>query len=144
MTVVFQIDAANATLKRLCDQPHQRLNRALVIQSIGPNVGDAVAIGVGLAEPRPVDKVSAQAVGRTQAGAFAYERYRNARADDLCQSHNLLGIGGSDAHLTSHIATCMTDFEADIRNESNLVDALLGKAFQPVWLKDIVNGASGS
>ena len=65
----------------------------------------------------------------------------NERAEELCQSHNLLGIGGSDAHLTSHIATCMTDFQADIRNESDLVDALLSKAFQPVWLEDVVNTA---
>ncbi len=66
----------------------------------------------------------------------------NERAEELCRTHNLLGIGGSDAHLTSHIATCMTDFKAEIKTESDLVDALLGKEFQPVWLEDIVNGAS--
>ena len=66
----------------------------------------------------------------------------NERAEELCQSHNLLGIGGSDAHLTSHIATCMTDFKAAIKTESDLVDALLGKESQPVWLQDIANGAS--
>lgn len=65
----------------------------------------------------------------------------NERADELCRSHNLLGIGGSDAHLTSHIATCMTDFKAAVKTESGLVDALLSKEFKPVWLKDIVNGA---
>ncbi|MDA1129277.1 MAG: hypothetical protein O2913_11355 [Chloroflexi bacterium] len=68
----------------------------------------------------------------------------NERAEELCQSSNLFGIGGSDAHLTSHIATCMTDFKANIKTESNLVDALLSKEFQPVWLKDIVTGASQS
>ena len=66
----------------------------------------------------------------------------NERADELCQSHNLLGIGGSDAHLTSHIATCMTNFKAEVKSEGDLVDALLSKEFQPVWLKDVVNGAS--
>ena len=65
----------------------------------------------------------------------------NERAEALCRSHNLLGIGGSDAHLTSHIATCMTEFRVAIQTESDLVDALLSKEFQPVWLKDIVNGA---
>ena len=68
----------------------------------------------------------------------------NERADELCQSHDLLGIGGSDAHLTSHIATCMTEFKADIKANSDLVDALLSKEFQPVWLENIVNGASQS
>ena len=68
----------------------------------------------------------------------------NERAEDLCQIHNLIGIGGSDAHLTSHIAACMTDFKAEIKTEIDLVDALLGKEFQPVWLEDVVNGASQS
>ena len=66
----------------------------------------------------------------------------NERADELCESHNLLGIGGSDAHLTSHIATCMTDFKATIKSEGDLVDALLSKEFQPVWLENVVNGAT--
>ena len=66
----------------------------------------------------------------------------NERADELCESLNLLGIGGSDAHLTSHIATCMTDFKAKIKSEGDLVDALLSKEFQPVWLENVVNGAA--
>ena len=66
----------------------------------------------------------------------------NERADELCISHGLLGIGGSDAHLTSHIATCMTDFNAVIKKESDLVDALLSNEFQPVWLSDTLNGSS--
>jgi len=66
----------------------------------------------------------------------------NERADELCQSHDLFGIGGSDAHLTSHIATCMTNFKANIKKESDLVEALLSNEFQPVWLADTLNGAS--
>ena len=64
----------------------------------------------------------------------------NERADILCDSHNLLGIGGSDAHLTSHIATCMTDFKASIKKENDLVEALLSKEFQAIWLKDVLTG----
>ena len=59
----------------------------------------------------------------------------NERAEELCQQFGYLGIGGSDAHLTSHIATCMTEFRAAIANESQLVDALLSKQFQPVRLE---------
>ena len=66
----------------------------------------------------------------------------NERADELCESHNLLGIGGSDAHLTSHIATCMTNFQVAIKKESDLVEALLSKEFQPLWLDDTKNGTS--
>ena len=59
----------------------------------------------------------------------------NERADELCQKFGYLGIGGSDAHLTSHIATCMTDFKPTVLNENQLVDALLSKEFQPVRLE---------
>ena len=58
----------------------------------------------------------------------------------LCQSHGYLGIGGSDAHLTSHIAACMTEFKTKITDENSLVDALMSKEFRPVWLKDAANG----
>ena len=59
----------------------------------------------------------------------------NERAEELCQQFGYLGIGGSDAHLTSHIATCMTEFPAAIANERQLVDALLDKRFHPVRLE---------
>jgi predicted metal-dependent phosphoesterase TrpH len=109
---------------------------------------DAIALpahpgrfGIGLteyvAQGEAFDDV--EIVERLNGGSRAGE---NERAEELCNSHNLLGIGGSDAHLTSHIATCMTDFKAVIKNENNLVDALLSKEFQPVWLENVVNGAS--
>ena len=60
----------------------------------------------------------------------------NERADELCQEFGYLGIGGSDAHLTSHIAVCMTEFKATIRKESHLVDALLSNVFRPVRLEE--------
>lgn len=66
----------------------------------------------------------------------------NERAEELCQQFGYLGIGGSDAHFTSHIATCMTEFRAAIANESQLVDALLSKQFQPVRLEETAGVAS--
>ncbi len=78
-------------------------------------------------------------VERLNGGSRAGE---NERAEELCQSRGYLGIGGSDAHLTSHIAACMTEFQTDIISEQHLVDALLSKEFRPVWLKDAVNGAA--
>ena len=41
----------------------------------------------------------------------------NERAWELCDSHGYIGIGGSDAHLTSHIATCLTHFPQTITSE---------------------------
>ena len=63
----------------------------------------------------------------------------NERAWELCDDKGYLGVGGSDAHLTSHICTCLTRFEAKISNEADLVEALLSEQFQPVWLKDTTN-----
>ncbi len=60
----------------------------------------------------------------------------NERAEELCQQYGYLGIGGSDAHFTSHIATCLTDFRSSIANENQLVDALLSKEFRPVRLEE--------
>ncbi|MEE8466282.1 MAG: PHP-associated domain-containing protein [Dehalococcoidia bacterium] len=111
---------------------------------------DAIALpahpgrfGIGLTEyiSQGESFADVEIVERLNGGSRQGE---NERAEELCQSLNLLGIGGSDAHLTSHIATCMTEFKADIKTESALVDALLSKEFQPVWLEDIVNGASQS
>lgn len=59
----------------------------------------------------------------------------NERAEELCQQFGYLGIGGSDAHMTSHLAACMTEFRSAITNERQLVDALLSKQFQPVRLE---------
>ncbi len=60
----------------------------------------------------------------------------NERAEELCQQYGYLGIGGSDAHFTSHIATCLTDFRSSVANENQLVDALLSKEFRPVRLEE--------
>ena len=60
----------------------------------------------------------------------------NERASDLCDSKDYLGVGGSDAHLTSHIEACLTKFTGNISNEGELVEALLSGEFSPVWLED--------
>ena len=65
----------------------------------------------------------------------------NERAAELCDQYGYLGVGASDAHLASHIGACLTDFQAPIRNEGELVDALLSGQFHPVWLEDTRNGA---
>ena len=65
----------------------------------------------------------------------------NERATDLCEKEGYLGIGGSDAHLTSHIGACLTHFPATINNEQDLVESLLSGQFRPVWLEDTRNGA---
>ena len=60
----------------------------------------------------------------------------NESAQELAHQRGYLGTGGSDAHLVSSIAACMTSFAADIRNEQQLVEALLSGNFSPVRLED--------
>lgn len=66
----------------------------------------------------------------------------NERAEELCRQYGYLGIGGSDAHFTSHIATCLTDFRSSVASVNQLVDALLSKEFKPVRLEETATVAS--
>lgn len=68
-------------------------------------------------------------------------RGENERAQRLCEEHAYRGIGGSDAHLTSHIGACMTRFEDSISSERELVEAILHGRYEPVWLEAAANVA---
>ena len=68
-------------------------------------------------------------------------RGENERAAELCERYGYRGIGGSDAHLTSHIGACLTHFEDNISSERDLVEALLNSRYEPVWLEASTNGA---
>ncbi len=54
-----------------------------------------------------------------------------AMGDDL----NYLGIGGSDAHIVSHIGRCATRFPGDIANEQELVEALKAEDFEALKIQ---------
>ena len=66
----------------------------------------------------------------------------NERASQLVKEYGYLGTGGSDAHLTSHIGFCLTRFEASIKSERDLVEALHSGSFEPVWLESSHNSNS--
>ena len=51
-------------------------------------------------------------------------------ADEL----GYLGIGGSDAHIVSHIGRSATRFPAAIRNDGELIEALRAEEFEAVAL----------
>ena len=67
-------------------------------------------------------------------------RGENERAAQLCEEYGYRGIGGSDAHLTSHIGACLTRFEDNISSERDLVEALLNGRYEPLWLDASTNG----
>ena len=91
--------------------------------------------GIGLveymAQGEAFDDVSI--VERVNAGSKPEE---NERAEDLCQRMGYLGTGGSDAHLASHIGRAVTEFNANIRNEPELVEALMSGDFRPMYIQE--------
>lgn len=56
------------------------------------------------------------------------------REDEIAQSmaaeHGYLGIGGSDAHIVSHVGRCATRFADEVRSEADLVAALSAGRFE--------------
>lgn len=48
----------------------------------------------------------------------------NAEAIVLAEEHGYRGIGGSDAHIVSHIGRCVTEFDEDIGSIEGLVSSL--------------------
>ena len=142
----FLVYGVNEGLTRDMDFSDVRMDARELMQAARQH--DAVAIpahpgrfGIGLTEYIQQGEVfpGVDVVELLNGGGRAGE---NERADELCQQFGYLGIGGSDAHFTSHIATCMTEFRASIANERQLVDALLSKQFQPVRLEETAGVAS--
>lgn len=53
-------------------------------------------------------------------------------AQEMAKTHGYLGIGGSDAHIVSHIGRCATRFKTTIHDEKELVAALQEGEFDAV------------
>ena len=53
-------------------------------------------------------------------------------AQKLAAEQGYAGIGGSDAHIVSHIGRCATKVDGDVRTISDLVEALQQNAFEAV------------
>ena len=102
--VVLQRDAADAAAQRRAQQPSDALCGGVRRQALGPDVADAVALGVGAADGRRVREVGAQAVGRAQARALAEQDQRHTglqqRADFIGQRDPRLR--GDDQRRASH------------------------------------------
>ena len=60
----------------------------------------------------------------------------DAIAMAMAQEQGYLGIGGSDAHIVSHVGRCATRFSGAISNESELVEALKGGDFQALTFRE--------
>jgi histidinol phosphatase-like PHP family hydrolase len=56
-------------------------------------------------------------------------------AQAMAEAQNYRGIGGSDAHIVSHIGRCATKFELAIHSEQDLVNALKAGQFEAIKIK---------
>lgn len=54
----------------------------------------------------------------------------NSDAIRLAEKYGYRGIGGSDAHIVSHIGRCVTEFEDEIESIEDLVSSLAGDRYQ--------------
>jgi len=59
----------------------------------------------------------------------------DAIAQAMARQHDYLGIGGSDAHIVSHIGRCATRFPAPVNSIAELVAALRAGDFAAVSFK---------
>ena len=59
-------------------------------------------------------------------------------AQDMAEELGYLGIGGSDAHIVSHVGRCATRFNAPITSEQVLVEALNAGEFEAVTFREAV------
>jgi len=59
----------------------------------------------------------------------------DAIAQAMAEQYGYRGIGGSDAHIVSHIGRCATRFAHDIHNEHELVAALRAGEFEAVTFR---------
>ena len=57
-------------------------------------------------------------------------------AQNMAEEHGYLGIGGSDAHIVSHIGRCATRFPHPIRTEAELVAALKAEEFEAITYRE--------
>ena len=60
----------------------------------------------------------------------------NDMARILAEKHGYRGIGGSDAHIVSHVGRCATRFDDDIQDIVGLVAALQGDSYEAVTLTE--------
>jgi len=60
----------------------------------------------------------------------------DAVAQAMASEQGYLGIGGSDAHIVSHVGRCATRFPAPIRSERELVEALNAGDFEALTYRE--------
>lgn len=126
----------NAGLQQALDFSDIRLPLARVIEACEAH--GAVPVPCHPGRPR-VGMHAHLAEFGVPAGVRIVEVYNGGsrdREDEIAQAmarqQGYLGIGGSDAHIVSHIGRCATRFPAAIGSEGELVEALRAGDFEAI------------
>ncbi|MBT5774196.1 MAG: hypothetical protein HOH95_07450 [Dehalococcoidia bacterium] len=96
---------------------------------------------IGLVEHVGERGVSLETVGIIEALNGGSSDYENGRSFDLAEEHDLLTVGGSDAHFVSALGRCLTEFDVPVTSNEELVAALRSREFRPVRVEDTREGA---
>lgn len=103
---------------------------------------DAVAVPCHPGRPRVGMSAHLEEFG-VPAGVRIVETYNggsrggeDAVAQAMASDLGYLGIGGSDAHIVSHVGRCATRFPARIDNERELVEALQAEEFEAITYRE--------
>jgi predicted metal-dependent phosphoesterase TrpH len=137
--LVFGVTEA---LTRALDFTNIRLALADVLRAADAN--GAIAIPCHPGRPRVGMAAHIQTYG-IPAGVNIVETFNGGsreNEDEIAQSmattQGYRGIGGSDAHIVSHIGRCATRFEDAIQNETELVRALRSGRFEAITYRNPV------
>jgi predicted metal-dependent phosphoesterase TrpH len=63
-------------------------------------------------------------------------RGENERVQALIERYGYRAVGGSDSHLVSFIGICATEFDGDVHDAEELVEALQHDGYRPVDFRD--------
>ena len=103
---------------------------------------DAVAVPCHPGRPRVGMAAHIESYG-VPAGVRIVETFNGGSRDDedaiaqrLATEQGYQGIGGSDAHIVSHIGRCATRFSSAIGSEAELVEALRAGEFEALTYRE--------
>lgn len=96
---------------------------------------------IGLVEHVGERGVSLETVGIIEALNGGSSDYENGRSFDLARDHDLKTVGGSDAHFVSALGRCLTEFDATVTSNEDLVAALKSGDFRPLRVEETREGA---
>lgn len=84
-----------------------------------------------------LDEELIEAITAIETHNGAIPRRSNDQAEGLRKKYGLFGVGGSDAHHVDHIGRCLTIFEDEPANERELIEALRGGRYRPIYGNEV-------